>query len=339
MDVVQDVLTSLDLNHDQRASEVCEVLHSVMKAIVTLGFSSKKQPTSLETKSKDLLDARKFLLDYSRQVKLAEGIIISQKDQDDQDISSVAEDHAESIDSNGVSMDTVLPPHITIAKDVMERCIHLLSMSSPRLRLKVLHILKLCVHVMCEFKDHLFPIVHRCWPVLQQRLNDEDPFIIPQAFKLLCTMGEVCTDFLKKRASKTVIPKIAAYLTKQAQTSAKAGPNYTQSLNSKLQLAYLQGLGPLCVSLDLDESDVDMVSEACLPYLSYQQPPKLQEACCSVFQCLINKDPDVIWFTLCERFCPYIYQPLHRDLMPVKLCGMGQPENEYTHNIVKLLKD
>ncbi|XP_076131875.1 TELO2-interacting protein 1 homolog isoform X1 [Alosa pseudoharengus] len=339
MDVVQDVLTSLDLNHDQRASEVCEVLHSVMKAIVTLGFSSKKQPNSLETKSKDLLDARKFLLDYSRQVKLAEGIIISQKDQDDQEISSVAEDHAESIDSDGVSMDTVLPPHITIAKDVMERCIHLLSMSSSRLRLKVLHILKLCVHVMCEFKDHLFPIVHRCWPVLQQRLNDEDPFIIPQAFKLLCTMGEVCTDFLKKRASKTVIPKIAAYLTKQAQTSAKAGPNYTQSLNYKLQLAYLQGLGPLCVSLDLDESDVDMVSEACLPYLSDQQPPKLQEACCSVFQCLINKDPDVIWFTLCEQFCPYIYQPLHRDLMPVKLCGMGQPENEYTHNIGKLLKD
>ena len=32
-DVVQDVLTSLDLNHDQRALEVCEVLHSVMKAI------------------------------------------------------------------------------------------------------------------------------------------------------------------------------------------------------------------------------------------------------------------------------------------------------------------
>ncbi|XP_062397012.1 TELO2-interacting protein 1 homolog isoform X2 [Sardina pilchardus] len=336
VDVVQDVLTSLDLNHDQRASEVCEVLHSVLKAIVALGFSSKKQPNSLETKSEDFLDARKFLLDYSILVKQAEGIITSQEDEDDQ---VTEEDHAESIDPDGVGMDTALPPHITIAKDVMERCIHLLSMSSPRLRLKVLHMLKLCVNVMCEFKDHLFPMVHCCWPVLQQRLNDEDPFIIPQAFKLLCTMGEVCTDFLKKRASKTVIPKIAAYLSKQAQTTAKAGPNYTQSVNYKLQLAYLQGLGPLCVSLDLDESDVEMVSEACLPYLSVQQPPKLQESCCSVFQCLINKDPDVIWFTLCEQFCPYAYQPLHRDLMPVKLCGMGRQDNEYTHNIVKLLTD
>lgn len=69
--------------------------------------------------------------------------------------------------------------------------------------------------------------------------------------QLLYTMGEVCTDFLRKRVSKSVMPKIAAYLVKQAETSAKAGPNYTQSLNFKLQLAYLQGLGPLCVSVDL----------------------------------------------------------------------------------------
>lgn len=33
VDVVQDVLTSLDLNHEQRASEICEILHSVMNAI------------------------------------------------------------------------------------------------------------------------------------------------------------------------------------------------------------------------------------------------------------------------------------------------------------------
>ena len=44
--------------------------------------------------------------------------------------------------------------------------------------------LKLCVNVMCEYKQHLYPMVHRCWPVLQQRLNDEDPFIVPQAFKV-----------------------------------------------------------------------------------------------------------------------------------------------------------
>ena len=53
-----------------------------------------------------------------------------------------------------------------------------------------------------------------------------------------------------------MMPKITAYLTKQAQTSVKAGLNYTQSLNYKLQLAYLQGLGPLCVSLDLGMSVV-----------------------------------------------------------------------------------
>lgn len=77
--------------------------------------------------------------------------------------------------------------------------------------------------------------------------------LVPQ---LLCTMGEACRDFLRKRVSESVMPKIASYLVKQAETSMKAGPNYTQSLNFKLQLAYLQGLGPLCISMDLGMSHV-----------------------------------------------------------------------------------
>lgn len=40
-------------------------------------------------------------------------------------------------DMDGPDVKVELPAHITIAKDVMERCIHLLSDPSLRLRLKV----------------------------------------------------------------------------------------------------------------------------------------------------------------------------------------------------------
>lgn len=73
------------------------------------------------------------------------------------------------------------------------------------------------------------------------------------------------------------------------------------------------------------------------PLNSYQL--SVSALCFSVFQCLINKDPDVIWFTLCERYCPYKYQSLYTDLLPIKLCGMGRAESEYKQNIMKLLKD
>lgn len=64
-------------------------------------------------------------------------------------------------------------------------------------------------------------------------------------------MGETCRDFLRKRVSKEVIPKLTAWLSKQAPVSARAGPVYSHTLAYKLQLAVLQGLGALCLHLDL----------------------------------------------------------------------------------------
>lgn len=68
---------------------------------------------------------------------------------------------------------------------------------------------------------------------------------------MLCTLGETCGDFLRRRVSKEVLPKLSSSLARQAPISAKAGPVYTHTLAYKLQLAVLQGLGSLCQRLDL----------------------------------------------------------------------------------------
>lgn len=72
--------------------------------------------------------------------------------------------------------------------------------------------------------------------------------------QVLCVLGESCGDFLKKRVSKEILPRLTSSLMKQAEISARSGPIYTQTLAYKLQLAVLQGLGPLCVRLDLSKS-------------------------------------------------------------------------------------
>ena len=68
---------------------------------------------------------------------------------------------------------------------------------------------------------------------------------------MLCTLGEACGDFLRGRVSKEVLPRLGASLARQAPVSARAGPVYTHTLAYKLQLAVLQGLGSLCLRLDL----------------------------------------------------------------------------------------
>lgn len=70
-------------------------------------------------------------------------------------------------------------------------------------------------------------------------------------YQVLCTLGEKCGDFLRRRVSKEVLPKLSSSLARQAPVSAKAGPVYSHTLAYKLQLAVLQGLGSLCQRLDL----------------------------------------------------------------------------------------
>ncbi|XP_013990954.2 TELO2-interacting protein 1 homolog [Salmo salar] len=340
-DIVQDVLLALDMSYDETSPLFCTVLHSLMKALArwfpsSVAGTSDALGTKKVWREQDQLNVRQFLLDYHKQKELAVGIGAEEEGTEHPELPP-SMDCEEDMDGPDVKVE--LPAHITIAKDVMERCIHLLSDPSLRLRLKVLDVLELCVCVLSQKENELLPMAHRCWPALLLRLTADDPLAVLRAFRVLCTLGETCRDFLRKRVSKEVIPKLTAWLSKQAPVSARAGPVYSHTLAYKLQLAVLQGLGALCLHLDLGDSDMDAVTESCLPYLSCRQPPKLQEACLSVFLRLIEVDPDAFWLTLNELYCPCSYNPPHPDLKPVELSGMGLPRNEYTDNVLKLLED
>ncbi|XP_056241832.1 TELO2-interacting protein 1 homolog [Seriola aureovittata] len=343
-DIVQDVLMALDLSYDHTAALFSSVLHALMKALVRW-FPSSCKKTSESARPKqtstdqEILDIRQFLLDYRKQKELAEGVGI-EDDDDTEDLDVPPPTECEDVDDiDGPDVKAELPSHLSITKDVMERCIHLLSNPSLRLRLKVLDVLELCVCVLSEKENELLPMAHRCWPALLQRLTADDPLAVLRAFRVLCTLGETCGDFLRRRVSKEVLPKLSSSLGRQAPISAKAGPVYTHTVSYKLQLAILQGLGSLCQRLDLGEAELDAVCEACLPYLSCRQPFPLQEACLSVFRHLIQVDPDNFWFTLNELHCPSSYTPPHPDLQPVQLSGMGRPRDEYSDNVLKLLRE
>ncbi|XP_698602.6 TELO2-interacting protein 1 homolog [Danio rerio] len=338
-DVVQDVLTALDLSYDQRTPQFCSVLNSLMKALVRW-FPNMMGHQKLPTKPRQnstCVSLRQFLLDYKKQKELAEGIGVEDEDPDDLDIPPPASASDEDTEAPAVKKE--LPLHIQIAKDVMERCIHLLSDPSLRIRLKVLDILELCVCILREQEDELLPMVHRCWPALLHRLTNDDPLAVPRAFKVLCVLGDSCGDFLRRRVSKEVLPRLTASLVKQAEISARSGPVYTHTLAYKLQLAVLQGLGSLCVKLDLMDADLDHVLDACVPYLSCRQPIRLQEACLSVFRSLMDLDSDLCWFILNQLYCPVVYDPPHPLLLPVKLSGANKPRNQFTDNILKLLQE
>ncbi|NXS93009.1 TTI1 protein, partial [Jacana jacana] len=347
-DVIQDVLSTLDQSYNNQATTFLGVLHSVVSALVQWFGSScseeRQQRQTAEQQSRTWSqgqqvvtsqEVERFFLDYIRQKQIAEGNVPDTDDEDTDEVLPTAKPEPNNSDTEG---ETPLPSHAQLAKDVMERCIHLLSDGNLRVRLQVLDVLELCVTVLHPHGNHLLPMAHRVWPALVTRLISDDPLAVLRAFKVLCTLAQKCGDFLRQRFSKDVLPKLTSSLLSQAPASARAGPVYNHTLAFKLQLAVLQGLGSLCQKLDMGESDLNKVADACLIYLSAKQPMKLQEAAQSVFLHLMQVDPDSTWLLLNEICCPHQYETPHASLQPVKLSGMGRQRNEFTDNVLLLLE-
>ncbi|XP_065422428.1 TELO2-interacting protein 1 homolog isoform X1 [Chrysemys picta bellii] len=346
-DVIRDVLSALDQFYDDRASSFLGVLSTLVAALVQwfVVVKGKEHPQeqNLEQQRKQgkgsvitpmVQEVEQFFLDYIKQKQIAEGNLPAMEEEEEEVQALPPEPE---MDDSGAEGETPLPAHAQIAKDVMERCIHLLSDKSLRVRLKVLDVLEFCVIVLHLHENHLLPMAHRAWPALVTRLINDDPLVVLRAFKVLCTLAEKCGDFLRRRFSKDVLPKLAGSLVTQAPVSARAGPMYSHTLAFKLQLAVLQGLGSLCEKLDLGESDLNKVADACLMYLSAKQPVKLQEAARSVFLHLMCVDPDATWLLLNQICCLLPYEPPHPSLQPVKLGGMGRQRTEFTDNVLGLL--
>ncbi|XP_004272880.1 TELO2-interacting protein 1 homolog isoform X1 [Orcinus orca] len=355
-DVVQDVLATLDQFYDKRTTSFVSVLHALLTALAQWfpdadhlgqlqeqsvgeeGSHLSQRPASLEKGLENTTtaeDIEQFVLNYLKEKDVADGNV-SGFDNEEEEQSDPPE-----VDENDTdpSVQPPLPVQIQIATDVMERCIHLMSDKNLKIRLKVLDVLDLCVVVLQSHKNQLLPLAHRAWPSLVHRLTNDDPLAVLRAFKVLRTLGGKCGDFLRNRFCKDVLPKLAGSLVSQAPISARAGPVYFHTLAFKLQLAVLQGLGPLCERLDLGEGDLNKVADACLIYLSAKQPVKLQEAARSLFLHLMKADPDSTWLLLNELYCPQEFTPPHPSLHPVQLRGATGQQNPYTANVLRLLQE
>ncbi|XP_053429654.1 TELO2-interacting protein 1 homolog isoform X2 [Nycticebus coucang] len=303
-DVVQDVLATLDQFHDKRAASFVGVLQALLAALAQW-FPHPDDLRQLQEQS--LEEERSQSPVTLENTTTAEDIeqfllnYIKEKDVADGNIS----------DFDNEEEEQSVPPEVdeNDTRPDME----------PPLPVHIqiaTEVMERCIHLMSDKS-------------LQIRL------------KVLRTLAGKCGDFLRRRFCKDVLPKLAGSLVTQAPISARAGPVYSHTLAFKLQLAVLQGLGPLCERLDLGEGDLNKVADACLIYLSAKQPVKLQEAARSVFLHLMKVDPDSTWLLLNGLYCPVQLTPPHPSLHPVslQLCGACGQQNPYSANVLLLLRE
>ncbi|XP_078696287.1 TELO2-interacting protein 1 homolog [Branchiostoma floridae x Branchiostoma belcheri] len=331
-DAIEEILLALDQHYESRSVSFLRVLKSLVGAI-NRWFPVNKSEEQTHRPSRPSWDVegpqsiRDFLVEYHRTKQVAHGLL------GDDDITDVEHDGKECTEDAGneesleePDKKPEVPVHVKNVLEVLDRCRHLMSSGDPWLRLQVLDVTCEGLVALQDSQDHLLPQVHQLWKPFVHRMEDSEPLVILKAFETLCMMGKVCGDFIRKRVLKEAWPKVTTFLTNQAKISQKAGPAYTHTVAYRLQTAILDGLGPLCLKLDIGETEVDLVACACFPYLSTRQPAKLQQAACSVFDALIQLDSDVVWLTLCDVYCPAFPQPPHPCFTHVKVQTLSYPK-------------
>ncbi|XP_056022184.1 TELO2-interacting protein 1 homolog [Ostrea edulis] len=341
-DTVQEILESLDDNYEQEAFLFLSVLYELVKA-VNRWYKDSAKKGSKDSEDKQLshnpyridgnLDVVSYIKEYLHLKKVSEGEDI-ENTQDDASL----EENAQDADEMQTDQKKEPPLHVKAVKEIMLRSKHLLSSRNPNIRLLTLDTIAISCQALQSHQDELLPLVHEIWMPFTARFVDQEKHVTKKAVETLVVMADTSRDFICRRCTKDVFPKLLSFLEKQAEISKGSSKAYLYTVNFKLQQCVLSQIGNLCNQLGVLGNNLDLVSSVCVLYLSARQPNALQKIATETCTVLISLDPDPMWLKLCDLYHPkefLSYVPLFK---PVKFKSTPGTRNEFTDNVVKLLK-
>ena len=232
------------------------------------------------------------------------------------------------------------PAHIKVVEQVVRRCAHLLANENPKVRLIVMNVIDEAILCLSNENNVLLPLVHKLWGPLTTRCTDSELQVVAEAFRLICNLGDHSGTFLRRKFSKDVLPKLLTFLGKYSKADAgrTSAVTYSHTTLFKLQVAVLKKLGPLLLSSTVSVKELHAVCCACQNYLSSRQPKDLQNASVYLFKCLIDYDPDAVWFFLSDIYSSQCcFKPQFNNFNTITVAGTQDHKSEFACNVSYLL--
>lgn len=349
LSIIEDTLTEIffviDLYPDELLHLLINVLHTLVQKInkwfPPLAEEHRKEEGEVEkvlqdTKATNLSsgEIRQFFLDYHKRKQQSMGNFETEEQEDE-----IIKESNESVTEEAFEPDKKpeFPRHVKYVTQVLEKCIHFVSSKSPWLRLLVLDTIEAGIQALSQSENQLLPMIHRLWPAMVKRFTDSEQVVAIKAVNVLSTMAGASGTFMQRRVIKDAFPPMIKFLDKQAQVSIKSGPLHSHSQIFKLQLTVLRNLGSLCKQLEVSDTNLSPLVLVCGQYLSFRQPKELQQVALETFKDFASVEPDLIWLSLNDLYCPREFNPPHQALKPVKLAGVGPQSKEYADNVNLLL--
>jgi hypothetical protein len=195
---------------------------------------------------------------------------------------------------------------------VLDRCSHLLGSPQPRVRLLVLDIIVASVAALERHEDHLLPAINGVWPPLTARFDDVELVVRSRSLEVVDRIIAAAPSFMGSRIGADVIPTLLAWA--RSSTLHTVTPVDTTSLlkfsvGFRHERALLRTFRRVLPTADLAREQGTELAEACLPYLASHCPDELQQDAVAVFEALIDRDPDGVWYILARACAPQLPAP------------------------------
>lgn len=138
---------------------------------------------------------------------------------------------------------------------------HYLTSSSPYLRRRLLVLISTSSTALHNNEDEFLPLINDIWPVVMQRLYDEEPFVVIAAAQTLSSLCESAGDFLTSRIKNEWVPIIKLFKSMQSKVAAERKGRAGRGLFSQNQQVWEALVAFLVVLLRCVAIDDDMFDE------------------------------------------------------------------------------
>ncbi|KAG9290940.1 hypothetical protein G9A89_011090 [Geosiphon pyriformis] len=178
----------------------------------------------------------------------------------------------------------------------INKVMHSLTVSSPQLRALILELIRISLPTLRSIPHELFPLIHRIWPSIINRLKDKEHYVVLAAVRLIESISISCGDFLSKRVLDDVWPMFQNLLQQQStmgRESAMGSSPFSKS--HQIQTVILRTIRVIINRVVLKNEILFQIMDNTWIFLSDEFHDEIQNAARQCYMELAKKVPDAVW--------------------------------------------
>ncbi|CAG8479454.1 4825_t:CDS:2 [Paraglomus brasilianum] len=213
-------------------------------------------------------------------------------DQDAFNSDSIAE-HNDSSQSPEATPVPTQSQQITLS--IVDKLVHFLPASSSHLRYTALNIIRSALSVFYSLPNELNPLVHRLWPLIINRLGDEEHYVILAAAEVIETIAITSGDFVMRRIIDDVWPRFKTLLGRRGKGASNMVDIWEYSISHRMKVSILRTMCVTVKNVELTNEMLFELIDVMYPLLNKRQHERIQSVVTELFGAIAERHADAVW--------------------------------------------